>query len=126
VDGTTLLVILGVVALVMALLVVGTLIWVVKNRPPGKGLAATVFALAYAISPVDVVPEALLGPIGLFDDLAVVVATILYVRNTIAEVRRTAATGQPYQPLPRRRTRGRAVRGGVPRQDEPPNRSIRG
>ena len=88
-DSTTLLVVLGVVALVMVLLVGGALIWIVKSRPPGKGIAATVGALAYAISPFDVIPEIPLGPIGLIDDLAVLVVAFLYVRNTIAEARRT-------------------------------------
>jgi uncharacterized membrane protein YkvA (DUF1232 family) len=116
VDSTTLLIVLGVFALVMVLLAVGALIWVVKNRPPGKGVAATIAALAYAISPVDAVPEVLLGPIGLVDDLAVIVAAFLYVRRTIAEVRGTAVTGQPYRPHQIHR----------PRRDDPPKGRVRG
>nr|MDT0666866.1 YkvA family protein [Micromonospora sp. DSM 115978] len=90
VDSTTvLLVVLGVVA-VLLLAVLGILIWLVKTRPPGKGVAATIAALAYAVSPVDAVPEVLLGPVGLIDDIAVVVGALLYVRNVVAEAKRDA------------------------------------
>jgi len=35
-------------------------------------LGILVFMILYVISPIDLIPEALLGPLGLFDDLIVV------------------------------------------------------
>lgn len=43
---------------------------------PIAGGAFALFCGVYAISPVDVMPEAVLGPFGLFDDAAAVVAGI--------------------------------------------------
>lgn len=43
----------------------------------GRSVAAAIFvaigALVYGISPIDVIPELLTGPLGLTDDLAVLV-----------------------------------------------------
>ncbi|QJW95408.1 DUF1232 domain-containing protein [Frigoriglobus tundricola] len=40
------------------------------------GLFAVVFAPAYVVSPVDILPEAVLGPIGLIDDIGVIIAGV--------------------------------------------------
>jgi len=43
---------------------------------PIVGWAMAIFCGIYAISPVDVVPEVILGPFGLIDDIGAVVAGI--------------------------------------------------
>lgn len=40
-------------------------------------------ALAYFVSPIDVLPEGLFGPLGLIDDLAVAAVVLNHVMNTI-------------------------------------------
>ncbi len=55
-----------------------------KRFCPPRWLAVLLFLLAlfYGISPVDLLPEALLGPIGLVDDLGVVgIALMLVIRS---------------------------------------------
>lgn len=43
---------------------------------PIVGWAMAIFCGIYAISPIDVVPEAVLGPFGLVDDIGAVIAGI--------------------------------------------------
>lgn len=43
---------------------------------PIIGWAMAIFCGIYAISPVDIVPEAVLGPFGLVDDIGAVIAGI--------------------------------------------------
>ncbi len=47
---------------------------------PIVGWAVAIFCGIYCISPVDVVPEALLGPIGLIDDVGILAAGIAAAR----------------------------------------------
>lgn len=47
---------------------------------PIVGWAMAIFCGVYVVSPVDVVPEALLGPFGLIDDIGAVVAGISAAR----------------------------------------------
>jgi uncharacterized membrane protein YkvA (DUF1232 family) len=47
---------------------------------PIAGWSVAIFCGIYAISPVDIVPEALLGPFGLIDDVGAVVAGITAAR----------------------------------------------
>lgn len=55
---------------------------VIKYRPTVKGLLAMLGSFFYAVSPLDPVPEVLLGPIGLVDDLGIVALVIAYVIRT--------------------------------------------
>jgi len=57
---TLLLVLLGVLALV-GLTVIGLVMW--RYRIPARGLIAMIGALVYLASPVDVLPEVMLGPL---------------------------------------------------------------
>lgn len=43
---------------------------------PIVGWAAAIFCAVYAISPIDVMPEMFLGPLGLIDDVGAVVAGV--------------------------------------------------
>ena len=38
-----------------------------------------IFAMIYFISPVDLIPELILGPIGYIDDIGSIIAVLLYV-----------------------------------------------
>jgi len=72
--------IVGVLALLVTL-VVGYLMW--RYRIPPRGLVAMGAAALYLISPIDVLPEALLGPLGLVDDAGVVAAVVLFVYKLV-------------------------------------------
>jgi len=50
--------------------------------PPG-GKAIALLGVGYVLSPVDLVPEALFGPVGLVDDLLIVAATLSRVVNYV-------------------------------------------
>ncbi len=51
-------------------------------------------ALAYLVSPVDLLPERVLGPIGLADDVAVLFFALKYARPEIERYRKFKATAQ--------------------------------
>ena len=72
--------VLGVLALLVTL-VVGYLMW--RYRIPPRGLVAMGAAALYLISPIDLVPEAVLGPLGLVDDAGVVVAVVIFVYKLV-------------------------------------------
>ncbi len=46
------------------------------DRVPIRAKAFALFGVGYVLSPIDLLPEVLLGPIGLVDDLFVVAATL--------------------------------------------------
>ncbi len=81
--------IFGVLALLLTL-VVGYLMW--RYRIPPRGLVAMGAAALYLVSPIDLVPEAVLGPLGLVDDAGAVVAAVLFVYKLV-KVRRILADG---------------------------------
>ena len=81
--------IVGVLALLVTL-VVGYLMW--RYRIPPRGLVAMGAAAVYLISPIDLLPEAILGPLGLVDDAGVVAAVVLFVYKLV-KVRRILAEG---------------------------------
>lgn len=64
------------VLLGLFLLVVGLLMW--RYRIPPRGLLALATAGFYLVVPVDVVPEAILGPLGLVDDAGIVGVAVLF------------------------------------------------
>lgn len=74
------LITLGVLVAV-GLAVVALLMW--RFKIPPRGLVAMLGALAYLALPVDVVPEALLGPLGLVDDTGVLVGVGIWVYRLV-------------------------------------------
>ena len=70
------LVLLGVFTL-LGLGVIGFVMW--RYRIPPRGLVAMIGALVYLASPVDVLPEVILGPLGLLDDAGAATATAIFV-----------------------------------------------
>jgi uncharacterized membrane protein YkvA (DUF1232 family) len=98
---TVLLVLLGVLAL-LGVGVIGFVMW--RYRVPPRGLIAMMGALVYLATPVDVLPEALLGPLGLLDDAGAVTAAVVFVYKLVTVKRRledAGVKGRPRrEPLP--------------------------
>lgn len=86
---STILWIVGSLALLLTL-AVGYLMW--RYRIPPRGLVAMGGAALYLISPIDLVPEAILGPLGLVDDAGVVAVAVLFVYK-LAKAHRILADG---------------------------------
>ena len=82
--------IVGVLALLLTL-VVGYLMW--RYRIPPRGLVAMIGALVYLVSPVDVLPEVMLGPIGLLDDAGAATAAAVFVYKLVTVKRRLDEAG---------------------------------
>ena len=53
------------------------------DRVPLGGKLAALVGVGYVLSPIDLLPEILLGPIGLLDDLFVVSATLSLLLNRV-------------------------------------------
>ena len=69
------------VLVVAGLALIAFLMW--RFKIPPRGLVAMLGALAYLALPVDVVPEALLGPLGLVDDTGVVAVVAIWVYKLV-------------------------------------------
>lgn len=77
---TIVLVVVG-VSFLVGVAVIVFVMW--RYRVPPKGLAAMVGALVYLASPVDVLPEVVLGPLGLVDDAGVVTVAAIWVYKLV-------------------------------------------
>ena len=87
---TLVLVLLGVLAL-LGMAVVGFIMW--RYRIPPRGLIAMFGALIYLASPIDVLPEVILGPIGLLDDAGAVTAAAVFVYKLVTVKKRLVDAG---------------------------------
>ena len=87
---TLVLVLLGVLAL-LGVAVIGFIMW--RYRIPPRGLIAMFGALIYLASPIDVLPEVILGPIGLLDDAGAVTAAAVFVYKLVTVKRRLVDAG---------------------------------
>jgi uncharacterized membrane protein YkvA (DUF1232 family) len=92
------LVVLGVLVL-LGLVVVAFLMW--RFKIPPRGLVAMLGALFYLALPVDVVPEALLGPLGLVDDTGVLAVVGVWVYKMV-KARQKLVEGGVIKPPTRR------------------------
>jgi uncharacterized membrane protein YkvA (DUF1232 family) len=102
VDFSDLLVALLVVLAVLVLAGVGVVVFVAwRYQVPPRGIVAMVGALVYLGSPIDVLPEAVLGPLGLVDDGGVVTAAAFFVYKLVTARRMLQDAGV----RPRRRGR---------------------
>jgi uncharacterized membrane protein YkvA (DUF1232 family) len=90
----TLVVVGGLVVVGLAL--IGLVMW--RYRIPPRGVVAMVGALFYLVLPVDVVPEALLGPLGLVDDAGIVTVVAIWVYKLAKARQRLVAGGVIKQP----------------------------
>jgi uncharacterized membrane protein YkvA (DUF1232 family) len=98
----TTLLIVGVLAL-LVVLAIGYVMW--RYRLPPRGLVAMGAAAVYLISPIDVVPEMIFGPIGLIDDAGVTAAAVLFVYKLVKARRNLADGGVDVSRLGRRAPR---------------------
>ena len=80
---TVVLTFLAIVLLVGVILLAVAMYVIFRYRVPLRGIAAMAGALLYLVSPVDVLPEVALGPLGLVDDLGVVGAAAMFVYRLI-------------------------------------------
>ena len=87
---TVVLVLIGVLAL-LGMAAVGFIMW--RYRIPPRGLIAMFGALIYLASPIDVLPEAILGPIGLLDDAGAVTAAAVFVYKLVTVKKRLVDAG---------------------------------
>lgn len=87
---TLVLMLLGIFSL-LGVAVIGFVMW--RYRIPPRGLVAMFGALVYLASPVDVLPEVLLGPIGLLDDAGAVTAAAVFVYKLVSVKRQLEAAG---------------------------------
>ena len=87
---TLVLTLLGVLAL-LVVAVIGFAMW--RYRIPPSGLIAMIGALVYLVSPIDVLPEAMLGPFGLLDDAGAVTAAAVFVYKLVMVKRRLQDAG---------------------------------
>lgn len=84
---------LGVLVLIGAA-IIGFVMW--RYRVPARGVVAMFGALAYVATPIDLVPEAVLGPLGLVDDAGVVTAVAVFVYRLL-RVRRLLRGRNPQE-----------------------------
>ncbi len=87
---TVVIVLLGVLVL-LGVAVIGFVMW--RYRIPPRGLVAMIGALVYLASPVDVLPEVMLGPLGLFDDAGAVTAAAVFVYKLVSVKKRLEEAG---------------------------------
>lgn len=77
--GTVVLLVLGIRALLRG------------QRVPNRAKLAIAAAVLWLVSPIDPLPETLLGPVGLLDDVAVLVALVRYVLDQVQQPRAGAS-----------------------------------
>jgi uncharacterized membrane protein YkvA (DUF1232 family) len=85
-TDTALIVVVGFVAFILLIgvvLLAISLYVIYRYRVPLRGIAAMGGALVYLVSPVDVLPEAVMGPFGLIDDMGVVGVVGMFVYRLI-------------------------------------------
>jgi uncharacterized membrane protein YkvA (DUF1232 family) len=104
-DGNTAItIVLGIIALLLVIFLVllAVAIFVIyRYRLPLRGIAAMAGALVYLVSPVDALPEAVMGPFGLVDDVGVVGAVGIFVYRLIQARRGMLEPGAPTRPAKR-------------------------
>ena len=87
---TLVVMLLGGLAL-LGVAVIGFVMW--RYRIPPRGLIAMIGALVYMASPIDLLPEALLGPFGLLDDAGAATAAAVFVYKLVTVKRRLEDAG---------------------------------
>ena len=87
---TLVLTLFGVLAL-LGVALIGFVMW--RYRIPPRGLLAMIGALVYLASPIDVLPEVMLGPLGLLDDAGAVTAAAIFVYKLATAKRRLQDAG---------------------------------
>ena len=100
-DFSDLLTIVFVVLGVFTLLGVGVIVFLMRRyQIPPRGLVAMIGALVYMASPIDVLPEVILGPIGLLDDAGALTAATVFVYKLVAVKKRLGDAGVQFRRRP--------------------------
>lgn len=82
-----------VLMMLMMLLTLGAFAYFIyKYRVPFRGMMAMGAAFIYLISPMDIAPEMVLGPLGLVDDVGVVTLALTYAKRAGLAVKARRAT----------------------------------
>jgi hypothetical protein len=89
---TLLLVVGGFFAVIGIAAVVLVVVVALRYRYALPGALAVLGAVIYGVSPIDVLPEALLGPAGVVDDVGLLVAAIAFF---VSQMRRGRKGGDP-------------------------------
>jgi uncharacterized membrane protein YkvA (DUF1232 family) len=89
------------VLVALGLAVVAWLMW--RFKVPPRGVVAMIGALFYLALPVDVVPEALVGPIGLVDDTGVLALVGIWVYKLVKARQKLVEGGVLKKPPPTNR-----------------------
>lgn len=93
-DASDLLTVVLVLLGVLTLAGVAVTVFVMRRyQIPPRGLVAMLGALVYLASPIDVLPEVILGPIGLLDDAGAATAAAVFVYKIVTVKRRLEAAG---------------------------------
>jgi len=83
---------------VLVLLGVAVIVFVMwRFKIPPRGLVAMLGALFYLAVPIDVLPEALLGPLGLIDDTGLIAVVGIWVYK-LAKARQKLVEGGVIKP----------------------------
>ena len=86
-DDVLKVVLIG-IAVLLGLFLVAVGLLMRRYQIPPRGLVALGLAGFYLVVPVDVIPEAILGPLGLVDDAGIVGVSVLFALR-IARARKT-------------------------------------
>ena len=84
---------------VVGLALIGVVMW--RFKIPPRGVVAMFGALFYLVLPLDVVPEALVGPLGLVDDAGILTVVAIWVYK-LATARHKLMEGGVIKPPDRR------------------------
>jgi uncharacterized membrane protein YkvA (DUF1232 family) len=86
------------VLVVLGLALIGFLMW--RFKIPPRGVAAMFGALLYLALPIDVLPEAVLGPLGLVDDTGVIAVVGVWVYKLVKTRQKLVEGGVIKRPPP--------------------------
>lgn len=100
-DVIRVLLIIFAMLIALFLLVVGLLMW--RHRIPPKGLMALGLAGFYLLTPIDVIPEAIVGPAGLVDDAGLVGVAVLFALRVARARKVLRDSGVDFTRKPRAR-----------------------
>ena len=87
------LIVIAAAALVFLVLVALIVFVAVRYRASIGGVLGLLAGAGWVASPIDPIPEAVFGPLGLADDTAVIIAMALYITRLVARHRQSLGPG---------------------------------
>jgi hypothetical protein len=101
--GWMIVAVVAVATLVLAVLGIRAMLG--GRRVPTKAKVLIAGAVLWLLSPLDPLPEALFGPVGMLDDVAVLIALLRYVLDTV----QPGVPDEPVTPVEQRVQRRRMI-----------------